>query len=337
MLHQRILLPALHSIISFLFKKRGYQWETRRNGEVQLGLWKKSFRKKPLKKAYPKRFVLLPGLGDTPLSWYAVLVALTPILKSKYDEIVLVDFPGFSGFLSRERAIPSMDMMLSTLHDRLDSLKPDTLLGHSLGGWLAAHYAAQCGEGNRPKTNRLNYNGPALVILANPAGVFLNEIIKEEWTKKFTLTVQEGFAKIRPHLFKKEPLWFPLIVPQMNHFYTRDDVLQFLKSFKEEHAVQSIMHHIKAQVWLIWGEDDTLMPASCVHDWLTALKCNDQTIRSEKHQAVLLKNTGHSPQIENPAITAAVLGQILENKIPHEFGKRWYKVVKGEIISPTPM
>src|SRR4051812_5776338 len=85
--------PSLSWITRRIFTANGYQWEPRRSGEIKLGYWKKSLRSKDQRKSYPKRFVLIPGFGDSPLSWYSTISLLTPVLKGRYDEILLFDFP----------------------------------------------------------------------------------------------------------------------------------------------------------------------------------------------------------------------------------------------------
>src|SRR5437016_1196780 len=104
-------VQGLHFIAKGVLKTAGFRWEIRRSGDMKLGYWRKSLRVRNSKSPYPKRFVLIPGFGDTPLSWHLVITLLLPVLKRNFDEIVLLDFPGFGGFLSREKSFPSMDFM----------------------------------------------------------------------------------------------------------------------------------------------------------------------------------------------------------------------------------
>jgi pimeloyl-ACP methyl ester carboxylesterase len=320
-------MQGIHWIARGIFKQKGYSWELRRAGEVKLGLWKKKLRPKSQRSPYPKRFILIPGFGDTPLSWFFVMSLLAPVLKKNFDEVVFIDFPGFGGFLSKERSFPTMDLMLSVLGDTLDSLKPHTILGHSLGGWITAHYAAQCGQGIRPSANRLNYSGPHSVILANPSGIFTDEKTKLGLISIFESSRKHGFEALRPHLFAKEPPWFGMLVADFQKFIRREDILQFMDSIRDEHVVEGIARQIKSKVWLLWGEKDTLVPASCSRVWLEKL---NSEFKSE-HHVILLKKSGHSPHLEQPTITAVILAQILAEKTPHRFGKRWWTVVGNEL------
>jgi pimeloyl-ACP methyl ester carboxylesterase len=319
-------LQGVHLLAKGFFKTRGYRWELRRNGEVKLGYWRKSLRPKDKRSVYPKRFVLIPGFGDSSLSWHMVLTFLVPILKLNFDEIILFDFPGFGGYLSHERSFATMDLMMTALNDTLDSLKPHTIMGHSLGAWLTAHYAADCGSGKRPLDNKKNYEGPDTILLASPSGIFSSQQMREEWEAIFRTAMTEGLPALRPHLFAKEPGWFRLIAPHFSQFLGREDIHAFMGSFREDHSVDRIAHQIKAKVWLLWGEKDTLIPSSCAGAWLHSLDPKQKN----RHGAVIIREAGHSPHLESPAATAAVIAQILSGRNPHQLGKRWWNVLEEQ-------
>ena len=321
------LLAGLHSLMRSFFKLRGFEWEVRRAGDLHLGYWKMTLRKRDSRSAYPRRFVLIPGFGDTSLSWYPVTVLLNPWLKAHYDELILFDFPAFSGFLSRERAFPSMEALLSSTFDALDALKPQAILGHSLGGWISSHYAIECGTGRRPSANSLSYKGPEILMLVNPSGIFPDEKFKIEWGRLFKTHLKEkGFAALRPHLFRKEPFWFRFILDEFHHFVSRKDILQFIDSVRDDHHVGDSVHQIQCKVWLIWGEQDSLVPPICASAWLRSFNQGAE-IQDGRVQAVLLPGSGHSPHLEQPVVTAAVIGRILEHKSPYRWGRRWWKLL----------
>jgi pimeloyl-ACP methyl ester carboxylesterase len=219
--------------------------------------------------------------------------------------------------------------MLSGISDALDNLKPHTLLGHSLGGWLVAHYASLCGAGLRPIANRLNYSGPTSLLLANPSGIFPTEEFKQEFMGLYRSCASEGLSRLRPRLFAKEPLWFPCIRSSVAHFLMREDVTQFLNSVREDHLLDDRVGNIHSKVWLLWGEKDTLIPADCSNTWIQKLNAQSKKLRS----VILLRNSGHSPHLEQPAMMAAVIAQILLEKTPHRLGEHWWKVINSEILA----
>lgn len=302
-----MVLKGLHWAAHRLLIVSGYRFEQRRSGELKLGLWRKSFRD-----SGRKRLVIVPGFGDTPLSWMPVVSLLTPFLRRNFDELILVDFPGFRGFLASSPAFHSMDLLMEKLFDAFDSLKPHTIVGHSLGGWLTARYAALCGKGERPlethPTRHRKYTGPESVILAGPSGAFGNETIREAWAERFRKARDEGFHHIRPHVFGKEPVWFRWMEPEFRRFMSSEAIAQFLSSVRDEHLVEDLLPDVRARVSLVWGEGDTLTPPICASVWLQKLPA------SCRARVVLLKKVGHSLQIESPALTAAALAQLLSDK-----------------------
>jgi pimeloyl-ACP methyl ester carboxylesterase len=315
------VLRGLHHISGFVLRKAGYRFEIRRSGELKMGLWRKSLAPRSSGTREVRRFVLLPGWGDTPISWLNVLVLLRPVLRKKYDEIVLVDFPGFQGFLQNEKCFESMDLLLESSFDVLDSLKPHTVFGHSLGGWIAAAYAGRCGKKERPLTPSPGYCGPETVILANPSGAFGSEEQKHEWKARFDRAREEGFHSFREHLFAHEPFWFRWIVPEFVRFLKREDVTQFMLSFREEHRVEHLLESIQAQVWVLWGEKDSLVPSAWAKTWLECLR-NSTLVRG-----VMIRGAGHSPHIEKPLATAGVIAQALLGKEPHRFGQIFWRLI----------
>lgn len=318
-------LQVFHQAIKPLLLAQGYRWEERRSGELRIGYWRKVFRKKDGRKAFPKRFVLIPGLGDSSISWIAVMTLSLPVFREKFDELILIDFPGFGGFLSREKAFPHIDFMIRDVGDLLDYLKPDTILGHSLGGWLAGHYAVECGLKNRPQSNRLNYSGPSQLLLVAPSGVYPDAQTMEHLKEVFHKALEEGFPYIRPYLFAQEPFWFKYVSQQFQSFFSREDIAQLIYSVRPELTLHEQVQHIQSPVWLIWGEKDALIPATCAGIWMKNL--ND-SVRERSH-SIFLKGLGHSPQLESSTIVSAVLMQALLGQTPHYLGHRWWKTQSG--------
>ncbi|MEO5969212.1 MAG: alpha/beta hydrolase [Bdellovibrionia bacterium] len=315
--------PGLQWVAQGIFKAYGYRWETRRSGDLKMGYWRRTLKTQDRKLPYPKRLVLLPGFGDSPLSWHVVMVLLSPVLKKEFDEVILFDFPGFGGVLTKEKAFPSADLMFAATCDALDSLKPHTLIGHSLGGWLAAHYAALCGNKERPKSNQLNYSGPSTLLLFCPSGIFPDIKTRIEFEDIFRRSQKGGFQSLRPYLFSKEPAWFGWVLPFLGDFLKREDIVQFLASFRMDHSLETMAGQIKANVWLIWGEKDLLVPPSCIPAWLQLLPH-----QTDQKPAVILRKIGHTPQLESAGVTAALIAQILSGRIPHRLGKRWWTLMQ---------
>jgi pimeloyl-ACP methyl ester carboxylesterase len=306
----------LHWLAERAFKQAGYHWEERRLGDQVIGLWRRRF---GAPKPAARRFVVIPGFGDTPISWLPVIALLRPVLRRQFDEVIFVDFPAFHGTLRRERGFDSLDAMFAATHEVLDALKPHTILGHSLGGWVTADYAVRCGRGERPaRPVAYGYRGPERVLLASPAGIFGTEDEKRAWRERFELGVKDGFESFRPHMFGKEPLYFRLLAPEFADFFRREEIVAFMGSVRDDHELRAHLREVRAEVRLIWGEDDTLSPARWAEDWMRALP-------EGRTRAVMLPRIGHSLQLENAAVVAAVVGQLLLGQDPHALGARWWR------------
>jgi pimeloyl-ACP methyl ester carboxylesterase len=315
-----------------LYRSAGYRWEVRRNGELKLGVWRKQLHAAngassavARKQVLPKRFVFVPGFGDSSISWFAVLSLLTPVLrKAGFDEVALVDFPGYNSFLSEEKSFHSMDLLNAAVGDLFDWLAPQTLMGHSLGGWLIGRYAIECGKGARPALSRKHgYSGPERIVLVAPAGVFSQDQHQRDFQSVFSrLAGGEGFAALRKHLFAKEPFWFKYGVDTFGRFATQEDVHQFTQSVRDDHFLGPGLGEVKAQTWLIWGEKDSLCLADCLPTWQEGLK-------NTKSTGVVLPDIGHNPQLERPAVLATILARILLDRPVRVRGTRWWKVIES--------
>ena len=316
------LFLSVHHILRGTFKRAGFEWELRQKGEAKIGLWRKKIRTRDRGVEVPKRLVVIPGFGDTPLSWLVPVLMSIPAIRADYDEVIFFDFPGFSGFLSREKCFSSMDALLEMASDTLDSLKPYAILGHSLGGWVASHYAGKCGERTRPLGNQKIYSGPEILVVADPSGVFDGPESEAEWEEKFTRVMDIGFEELRPHVFSKEPFWFPFLASEYIRFISKPDVLDFMRTFRKDHATNDLVTKIRAKTWVIWGDLDTLCPTRWIYQWLKILPSESRP------QGILLKKVGHSPQIECPALTALVLAEILRGKVPSAKRARRYQLVE---------
>ncbi|MGZ3698916.1 MAG: alpha/beta fold hydrolase [Bdellovibrionota bacterium] len=315
-------LPVLRGL-SIFFKvtlpRLGFRWELRRSGELKIGLWRK--RLGTSKKPHPKRLIFVPGFGDSAISWLSVLGILLPKLSRQFDEVVLLDFPGFTGFLSRERAFHSFDLLLGATQDILDSLRPHTVVGHSLGAWIVADYAAQCGEGERPKKANRFYRGPERVILGDPAGVFESEEKMRHWERKFRDTETAGFANYRPELFASEPFYFRFMAHEFEAFLKREEIVQFMHSIREDHLLEEKLHRIRSRVFLFWGELDTLSPPAVAAVWMKGLP----PIAEPK--AFSIERAGHSPHLERPAVTAKMLGMIFRDDAAALSGRQEWRAL----------
>lgn len=309
-----------------MFCAHGYRWELRRAGDRKIGLWRKCFRKRSIRKPIPTRLVFIPGFGDTPLSWIGVLTLLEPVLRWRYDEVVLLDFPGYNGRLAGESLFDSFEVLLDSLFDVLDSLKPHTVIGHSLGGALATHYAAACGSGKRVGGKKQGFTGLEELVVIDASGFFEDEADIQAWDERLEKLLKERGKFWRPFIFAKEPVWFRLFAADFLKFLDHPELEPFIRSSHRGFELKPRLPEIRAKVSLVWGENDTLLPANLAQAWMRHL-----TGTRTPPTATLIRGAGHSPQAEAPGATAMILAQVLSGVKLHALGKRWYREVAGEI------
>jgi pimeloyl-ACP methyl ester carboxylesterase len=299
-----------HSAALKVFEGLGFKFEVRHFGESRLGLLRWPLRKPTPGKA-ARRLVMVPGFGDTPLSWWTVLAALKPVLSRRVDEVILVDYPGYSGFLHNEAAFDSMDELQRVFREVMDSLKPQILMGHSLGGWLCADYAAE-----RPDV-------VSRLILVDPGGLVGTEAEQENYRKIFEQALETGSRDLLQHVFKKAPILLPFFEEEFFAFLKSDEVRSFIKSFDDRHILNAKVANIRAETTIVWGEHDTMTPTSWLQQWLDLLPAD------RKKVGIIVRGSGHSPQVEKPGVLIALFTQIILGREPKNIPlMRFWKVVQ---------
>jgi pimeloyl-ACP methyl ester carboxylesterase len=254
---------------------------------------------------------MVPGFGDTPLSWWSVLVGLKPVLKREVDEVLIVDYPGYSGFLHDEAAFDSMDELVRVFREVVDSLKPEVMIGHSLGAWLAADYASE-------RTEILKR-----LILVDPGGLVATEEDRANYRGIFETAIESGTEHLRPHVFAKAPFLLPLFEKEFFSFLTTDEARAFVGSFEDRHLLNGRVAKIRADTMVLWGDKDTLTPTRWMEEWMRELP------EDRKKTGILIRGSGHSPQVEKPGVVIALLTQIFLGKEP----RNWSLLPLWKVVS----
>lgn len=134
----RLLVSGANWSVARLLKR-----EVRRRGDLEWALWRipvAALPKIPFVRESPNprqgKVLWIPGWGDSPMSWLGVLAGA--FVGSQYEEIIVLDFPGFHGSLAHRNCITEMDRILEISRDTIQEFRPEVVAGHSLGGWLAS-------------------------------------------------------------------------------------------------------------------------------------------------------------------------------------------------------
>ena len=305
---------VLHHVLRRTFERNGFQFEKIQQGDAVFHLIRKRFREvlpssagKNVEKKI-RRLLVVPGFGDTPASWIPAFGFSALELHRSFDEIVILDFPGYLGFLSESEMVPSMAVLLGVVKTVCELHPPTVLMGHSLGGWLAGKVAQQV-------TKPIEH-----LILVAPSG-----LTPESERKSFgdfivnsqNLTIDELIERVI-HEPKK---FHNLIREDIRKFYSRPEVKDFVESVKPEQFIDSHAPFMARKLTVIWGEKDRFVPVNWLRHWVENYGAH--------LDAYVMKNTAHLPQLERPKVFSEILMHAItgrENSARSGTNHHWIKV-----------
>lgn len=294
---------VVHLALKQAFLGNGFVFEELKQGAATFHLIRKTWRTPPSGQAV-RRLLFVPGFGDSPGSWLPLFTLSNRELSQRFDEVLVVDFPGYMGFLSHHDMVASMSMLLSVMRTVVDSNPPTALMGHSLGGWLAAKTAQD--------SSRLIEQ---LILLA-PSGLVPTE--ERQAFGDFIVKNQElSLPELLELIVFDAKKFAPVLSKEFKEFYEQPSIREFVDSVQESQFLDPKLPLKARRISLIWGDHDSFVPTHWMRHWIEHY--------GEYLDAYLLKNTGHIPQMERPYVTAQVLLHALFEKGGVE-GRGWKKV-----------
>jgi pimeloyl-ACP methyl ester carboxylesterase len=225
----------------------------------------------------PRRsLVCVHGLAGSSRWWRPVV----PALSERFD-VRLVELPRFR-FRSRVRPSDAAAWLARWLDDA--GLQRPVLVGHSLGGLIAAQLAALHPE-------RLHS-----LVLVDPAGMPTGRPLALE-----PLALANALTGVRPRFFRvlvADALrWGPDALLRGGLYALGTDVRLHLEA-------------IRVPTLVVWGERDVLTPRRLAEAWRDAIP---------RAQLAVLPDAGHVPMVESPSAFVAALCDFLEER-PDETG-----------------
>ena len=247
-----------------------------------------------------KKLLITPGFGDTPLSWLPVTLGLwgSPRLRQKgYEEILVIEFPGFLGSQAGSRCIPHIEALLETHRSLVDHCRPHTLVGQSMGGYLTAYYAA-----NTVPTLS-DENRPEKLILFCPSGYEIEDARSAAWQKLRATTLSgnpDPFIRLALGPALEHPVTAPFmkrVAREMREFLAREDSRNLLGSAGKEHSINSHLRKIQTPTHLAWGEKDELIPFSLYSEWKAELS---EALPPNALSTATLPKAAHGVHLDRP-------------------------------------
>jgi pimeloyl-ACP methyl ester carboxylesterase len=295
----------LHQLLRQAFERSGFQFETLKQGDATFHLIRKRYREVPKESAHAiRRLVLIPGFGDTPASWIPSFGFARRDLSKQFDEVIILDFPGYLGFLSHSTMVPSMAVLLGVVKTVCEANPPTVLAGHSLGGWLAARVAQDL---NRPVDH---------LVVVSPSGL-IPEAERQAFADLILNSQDMPLDDLIKRVIHDPKKYHQMLRDDMQGFYSKPEVREFVGSVNTEQFVNPLKNFRAKKVSVIWGDHDQFVPAHWLRYWVEHF--------GSYTDAYVLKETGHLPQVERPKAFAEVFMHTILGR-PGVEGRGWKKV-----------
>jgi pimeloyl-ACP methyl ester carboxylesterase len=220
--------------------------------------------------------VMIHGLGSSAETWAALMRLL-----SKEYLVYAPDLPGFgrTPLAPEGTNIKTHVLYLERFLDALGYPRV-TLVGNSLGGWIATRFAVEYPE----RVERLYLLNSAGLRRENMHSPYVND-------------------RIAANSSLEQMLGFSLPVPT----FVLDALVRnsqtpayagFIQGYDPREELDTVLADVQAPTTIIWGVRDNLLPFICAHDFHEGIA---------NSELVLLPHVGHMPQIQNPVKVARIV------------------------------
>jgi pimeloyl-ACP methyl ester carboxylesterase len=216
-------------------------------------------------------------------------------LSQRYT-VLLPDHPGF-GFSDDDDRIDSVHDMAFFYLDVLDELDVDraTVVGASLGGWIAADVATIAPE----RVSKL--------VLVGACGIRVQGVHVPDW---FLLTAEEQAARLfyaqeRKELAVAEAALVPDDPEQLRRILRSRiaDAHLGWNPLYHDPKLPNRLHRIKAPTLIIWGRHDEVIPLEIGEAFADLIPHAELRV---------IEDAGHLPQVEQPDAFRAVIDDFLK-------------------------
>jgi pimeloyl-ACP methyl ester carboxylesterase len=220
--------------------------------------------------------ILIHGLGGSAEAWGFLL----PRLHKKYT-VYALDLPGFG----RTPVAPEgIDIRAHVLYlerflAALGSPRV-TLVGNSLGGWIATRFAVE-----HPERVHQMY-------LLNSAG------LRRAGAQSPSTPDREAARRLIKHVWGHALPVPGFVLDAFVRNSQRPAYHGFIQAYDQQEDVEAALAQVQVPTTIIWGERDQLLPITCAYDFHTGIAHS---------KLVLLPGVGHTPQIQAAAEIARII------------------------------
>ena len=226
--------------------------------------------------------LLLHGFAASGDSWNRLAGTLT-----KKHRLIAPDLPGWGASTRIETESYAYPAQLQRLDSLVRELKLDRfhLMGHSMGGFLAAAYAARFPE----RVITLGLLCPHGMSEPVPSDLARSVEQGDNW---LVVSSMEGFQRLLNNLFVKRPYLPGPIVKYLAQIAVRNTAKSrqiFDDLQTNEPPLIQRLPQIKAPAMIVWGDQDRVLHVSSADLFKANLK---------QAELVILKECGHMPLME---------------------------------------
>ena len=211
--------------------------------------------------------VLIHGLGNSAEVWSPLILQL-----SKEYLVYALDLPGFGKTPAAPEGytIATHVLYLKRFLDAL-GFPQVTLVGNSLGGWIATRFAVAYPE-------RVHH-----LYLLNSAGLRREQLNSPD-------AVDRGAARRSTGNMLGYSMPLPgFIIDDLVRISQKPAYSNFISGYDPQEELDTVLSQVQAPTTIIWGDQDKLLPIACAYD------LHEGIANSE---LIILKGAGHLPQIQ---------------------------------------
>jgi pimeloyl-ACP methyl ester carboxylesterase len=241
--------------------------------------------------------LLLHGFGASGDSWNRLAAKL---IKKHY--VIAPDLPGWGASTRLESASYAYASQLDRLHALITELKLERfhLAGHSMGGFLAAAYAARFPDA----VISLGLLAPHGLAEPQPSDLARSVQRGDNWLVASSL---EGFQRMLDNLFVRRP-YIPGVVIKylakvaMSRSAKSQEIFEEMQ--RNDPPLIKRLPEIQAPALIVWGDQDRVLHVSCAEQFKANIK---------QAQLLIVKNCGHMPLTEQLNAWAALYLAFVED------------------------